>query len=1077
MSKDLELVKRDGQKEGAEELNEIFEKVLPWAIQADNTRDLICNNTMQNRNEIERFINSLYLFKLTEISVSENFSDELSAQIYKRHQALITAAYQSNLTISTIIVGDGGGVVNIYFGVGGDENAKEVFKHQATGIYPGKGIDYVSEQVSSRLLIKKIDTKSHGGILTGIPTQKLDNEKQTLDLTTVIRSMNGQEFVLMITSRPVPKQEAARQIIDLMSLKDRCHALANRNIENNVNLSEQQSKGTSSGKSETESSTGLGKTINGNLSPSLNGSIAGTGSLNLSGTCAVTTGVTWPVAGYVTLSGTIGGTLGGTITAGGSVSKNSPSSTITKSSSVSETVGWSKSAGSSISYEQQNSLAMELELIADKLIKRLRVGLNNGVWENFISYATTNQQSSNILSGTFAGELIKADPDAIPLRSLSCELNEQLPFLVPSKAGSILSGNPLVSYVSSDEASLLLAPPLNSVPGFDIRIKPQLSLTDVSRKESGVAIAQISEHGHAIEGSSFTIDKTDILKHIFVAGITGSGKTTTVKEILATSDTPFLVIESAKREYRRLLANKKFSKMKVFTVGSSEVAPIRHNPFMILPGVSLNSHIDNLKSIFNASFSLYGPMPYILEKCLYGIYKAKGWNITTGKHNLTKITNFHDCRANPFIYPTIVDLKNQVNYYVKHEMDYKGELQDNIRSAIVARLESLAVGSKGFIFNTNDFMNLEELLSQQVVFELENLPDDDDKAFFVGLMLSLICEYRQSLSRRTGLESDDNLKHILVIEEAHRLLENVQTGRTSEMMGNPKGKAVSTFCNIIAEMRSLGQGIIVAEQIPTKIAPDVIKNTNTKIIHRIVSYEEQKEIGTSLGLTSDEARYLNQLSAGAAIAHKEGMAKPIEIMVHSTLTNQPIGDLKIEKLARESYLGNLDEELLLHESELMWKECVSNSALRIIFSLFLAEHELSQVLPLAVNDIRASGVSDYVSDETIILAIKKWFTRILASKTTGIATENKIDKLCNELIDRLWNLESGLTRVRFIAELDKWCNANSVDKLKRYLENMIINGGPENSQELDSLVRSAIYGETDHVMAELKNSLITRMEA
>ncbi len=1071
MSKDLELVKIEGQKKGAEELNEIFEKVLPWAIQTENSRDLICKNTMQNRNEIERFINSLYLFKITEISVSESFSNDLSAQIYKRHQALITAAYQSNLTISTIIVGDGGGVVNIYFGVGGDENAKEIFKQQAAGIYPGKGIDYVSEQISSRLLIKKIDAKSHGGILTGIPTQKLGDEKQTLDLTTVIRSMSGQEFVLVITSRPVSKQEAARQIIELMDLKDRCHTFANRNIEANTNLSQTQSSTNTLGKSQTKSEN------NTSISPSVNGSLGVTSSVNYSNSVTFSTGVSVPYMAVFSYTGTVGTSLGGTLTAGGGLgfSKNN-SGSITESESHSDTIGWSKSAGASISYEQQNGLAMELELIADKLIKRLRVGLNNGVWENFISYATTNQQSSSILAGAFASELIKADPEAIPLRSLSCELNEQLPFLVPNKSGSILSGNPLVSYMSSDEASLLLAPPLNSVPGFDIRTKPLLSLTDVARKDTGVAIARISEHGHAIEGSTFTIDKTDILKHIFVAGITGSGKTTTVKEILATSDVPFLVIESAKREYRRLLANKKFSKMKVFTVGSSEIAPLRQNPFMVLPGVSLNSHIDNLKSIFNASFSLYGPMPYILEKCLYGIYKAKGWNITTGKHNLTKITNFDDCRANSFIYPTIIDLKNQVNYYVQHEMDYKGELQDNIRSAIVARLESLAVGSKGFIFNTNDFMNLEELLSQQVVFELENLPDDDDKAFFVGLMLSLICEYRQSISRRTGLESDDSLKHILVIEEAHRLLENVQTGRISEMMGNPKGKAVSTFCNIIAEMRSLGQGIIVAEQIPTKIAPDVIKNTNTKIIHRIVSHEEQKEIGTCLGLTSDEARYLNQLCAGSAIAHKEGMAKPIEIMVHSTLINQPIGDLKIEKLARESYQGDLDKELLLHESELMWKECVSNNALRIIFSLFLAGHELSHVLPLAINDIRASGVSDYVSDETIILAIKKWFTRILVSKTTGIATENKTDKLCSELIDRLWSQDSGLTRTRFITELDKWCNGDSVDILKRYLENLIINAVPENAQELDGLIKSAIYGETSLFVAELKNSLITRME-
>ena len=87
-------------------------------------------------------------------------------------------------------------------------------------------------------------------------------------------------------------------------------------------------------------------------------------------------------------TGTVGTSLGGTLTAGGGLgfSKNN-SGSITESESHSNTIGWSKSAGASISYEQQNGLAMELELIADKLIKRLRVGLNNGVWENFISYS------------------------------------------------------------------------------------------------------------------------------------------------------------------------------------------------------------------------------------------------------------------------------------------------------------------------------------------------------------------------------------------------------------------------------------------------------------------------------------------------------------------------------------------------------------------------------------------------------------------------------------------------------------------------------------------------------------------
>lgn len=94
---------------------------------------------------------------------------------------------------------------------------------------------------------------------------------------------------------------------------------------------------------------------------------------------------------------------------------------------------------------------------------------------------------------------------------------------------------------------------------------------------------------------------------------------------------------------------------------------------------------------------------------------------------------------------------------------------------------------------------------------------------------------------------------MLVIEEAHRLLKNIETERISETSGNPKGKAVEHFTNMIAEMRSYGQGVIVAEQIPTKLAPDVIKNSSTKIVQRIVSADDQQVIANTIGITGNDA--------------------------------------------------------------------------------------------------------------------------------------------------------------------------------------------------------------------------------
>ena len=176
--------------------------------------------------------------------------------------------------------------------------------------------------------------------------------------------------------------------------------------------------------------------------------------------------------------GTIGGTLSGTLTGGGALTGGG-SKTKTESSSHAEidTDGWSESVGRSLSYEQQNTLAMELENIAGKLITRLRNGLNTGIWESFITYATTSPTASQILSGTLAGELIKADPEALPMRNVSAQLS-QIPLFVPRERDgkSLITENKLVSFLSSDEAAQIMAPPRSSVPGYDIRVKPALSL-------------------------------------------------------------------------------------------------------------------------------------------------------------------------------------------------------------------------------------------------------------------------------------------------------------------------------------------------------------------------------------------------------------------------------------------------------------------------------------------------------------------------------------------------------------------------------------------------------------------------
>ena len=352
---------------------------------------------------------------------------------------------------------------------------------------------------------------------------------------------------------------------------------------------------------------------------------------------------------------------------------------------------------------------------------------------------------------------------------------------------------------------------------------------------------------------------------------------------------PFLVIEPAKKEYRNIK-----KEVNIYTLGRPEINCLKLNPFYILPGISPQQHIDLLKDLFSASFAFYGPMPYILEKCLYNIYTKKGWNLTLGFHpylinkknqydlfNESNIRESYSSIAHKYVFPTMQDLKNEVDYYIENEMTYEGEVKGNIRGAIKARIDSLCVGSKGYMFNTYDITDFDNLFMKNTVLELEGLADDADKAFALGLLIIYISEYRQI---NQEIDFKKGLKHLLVIEEAHRLLKNVST-ENNEDLGNPKGKAVDHFTNMLAEMRSYGQGVIVAEQIPCKLAPDVIKNSSNKIVHRIVAKDDQEAIANTIGINLDNAIYLGNSKVGYALCHKEGMVNPVIVKIDEVESN------------------------------------------------------------------------------------------------------------------------------------------------------------------------------------------------
>jgi hypothetical protein len=422
---------------------------------------------------------------------------------------------------------------------------------------------------------------------------------------------------------------------------------------------------------------------------------------------------------------------------------------------------------------------------------------------------------------------------------------------------------------SSQLAAYVHLPQLETC-GFRVTTVPSFDTVPKS-DTGGLQLGAVIDRGHTTT-NDYSLDPNALTRHAFIAGVTGSGKTNTVFHLLkqmAKANVPFLVIEPAKTEYRALLTDPELGLcLRVYTVGDERIAPFRLNPFEVVgwPKTPVGVHIDLLRSVFTASFGMWTPLPQVLEQCLHGIYRDHGWDTATntnprsdGKSNIVSA------------FPTLSDLLAKVEE-VTQQLGYDPEATSRVRAALRTRINSLRAGGKGLMLDGRRSIPTDDLLSHPTVLELEGMGDDDDKAFMIGLLFIRLVEYRRAMGQL------ETIRHVLVIEEAHRLLANVAP-RGSEETADPRGKAVETFANLLSEIRAYGQGVIVADQIPVKLAPDVIKNTNLKIVHRIVAADDRSVLAGAMAMNERQAGSLATLTRGQAAVFAEEDDAPVLVQV------------------------------------------------------------------------------------------------------------------------------------------------------------------------------------------------------
>lgn len=354
-----------------------------------------------------------------------------------------------------------------------------------------------------------------------------------------------------------------------------------------------------------------------------------------------------------------------------------------------------------------------------------------------------------------------------------------------------------------------------------------------------------------------------LTRHALVTGFTGSGKTNTVLYLLdqlwRRHHIPFLVIEAAKKEYRALRRVAGFDDLLVFTLGDETVSPFRLNPFELLPGVRVEAHLGRLQACFDAALPQFGILPSIVAESMERIYKAKGWKLTDRYQP-----------DDPRLFPTLRELYAEV-VQVTNERGYAGETLQNIQAATSGRIGSLLRGSRGRMFGGLRSLPAEVIFTRPAVLELNDL-NEDDKALVMMFLLTWLREWRE-------LHPSKPLQHLTVVEEAHNVVSNVQSVGASDVAADTRAKSVAAFSNMLSEVRAYGEGILISDQSPEKLAPDAMRNTNLQIAHQLRDQKDREAVARAMIMDQAQQEYLGKLGVGQAALFRTGLEKAAFITV------------------------------------------------------------------------------------------------------------------------------------------------------------------------------------------------------
>lgn len=502
-----------------------------------------------------------------------------------------------------------------------------------------------------------------------------------------------------------------------------------------------------------------------------------------------------------------------------------------------------------------------LERIENQL-KRVKESEDYGCY-NCAAYFLSSTQSTALLAANTYRALMVGEGSSVESGAVNvwknneaevAQLREYLKrFMQPVFARPLWENAPdsllytPATLVSGRELPMHLGLPTRSVHGL-----PIIEHAEFGRNvpdEDKMNLGKIYHMGKE-EAAGLLLNRQAMASHTFITGSTGTGKSNAVyhllDEITKNGQTTFLVVEPAKGEYKNVFGN--CTDVQVFGTNPRETPLLRMNPFAFPENIHILEHIDRLVEIFNACWPMYAAMPAVLKDAIERSYQKVGWDLRNSE-------------SEKGVFPTFFDLLDILPGVIE-ESHYSKDTQSDYVGALCTRVKSLTNGIYGSVLCAEDALTDEALFDRNVIVDLSRVGSMETKSLLMGILVMKLQEYRMCSS---GMNS--RLRHVTVLEEAHNLLRKTSAEQSQEG-ANLQGKSVEMLANAIAEMRTYGEGFIIADQAPGLLDMSVIRNTNTKIILRLPDEEDRKLVGKSAALKEAQIDELSKLPLGVAAVYQ-----------------------------------------------------------------------------------------------------------------------------------------------------------------------------------------------------------------